>query len=99
MCGDVVNIRRVLLDVDKALGIPSILEIAEAIEGVAGVEGANITVTEIDAETVGMEITVEGDQIDFAALERAIVRAGAALHSVDELVVGSRTVERVPRSR
>lgn len=94
-----MNIRRMLLDVDKAFEIPSILEIAEAIQGVKGVEGANITVTDIDVETVGMEVTIEGDNIDYSELERAITRVGAALHSIDEIVVGSRIVERVPRSR
>ncbi|MDA8286023.1 MAG: DUF211 domain-containing protein [Actinomycetota bacterium] len=94
-----MNIRRLLLDVDKALEIPSILEIAEAIEGVKGVEGANITVTDIDTETVGMEVTIEGDHINYTDVERAIVKVGAALHSIDEIVVGGRMVERVPRSR
>jgi uncharacterized protein len=94
-----MNIRRMLLDVDKALEIPSILEIAEALEAVSGVQGANITVTDIDVETVGMEVTVEGENIDFPELEATIVRVGAALHSIDEVVVGDRVVERVPRSR
>jgi uncharacterized protein len=94
-----VNIRRLLLDVDKAVERPSLLEIAEVIEKVPGVEGANITVNDIDAETIGMEVTVEGDHIDYTALEEAISKVGAALHSVDEVVVGNRTVEHVPRSR
>lgn len=94
-----MNIRRILLDVDKALEIPSVLELAGAISGVAGVEGANITVTDIDVETVGMDVTIEGDHLDFSKLEEAITKAGAAVHSIDELVVGVRTVERVPRRR
>lgn len=94
-----MNIRRLLLDVDKAAERPSVLEIAEAVEGVPGVLGANVTVTNIDIETVGMEITVEGEGIDYRALQQAIAGVGAALHSVDEVVVGSRVVNRVPRSR
>jgi hypothetical protein len=94
-----VNISRLLLDVDKAVDRPSILEIAEAIEKVRGVEGANVTVNDIDAETVGMEVTVEGEHIDYPALEQAITKVGAALHSIDEVVVGNRIVEHVPRSR
>jgi hypothetical protein len=94
-----MNIRRLLLDVDKAVDRPSILEIAEAVERVAGVEGANVTVTNIDVETVGMEVTVEGDHIDFPGLAKAIEKVGAALHSVDEVVVGTRTVAHIPRSR
>jgi hypothetical protein len=94
-----MNIRRLLLDVDKAIDMPTILEIAQVIERVKGVEGANIAVTDIDVETVGMEITIEGENIDYPALEQAIERVGAALHSIDEIAVGDRTVEHVPRSR
>ena len=94
-----MNIRRLLLDVGKAVERPSVLEIAEVIEKVPGVDGANITVNDIDAETIGMEITVEGEHIDYSELEEAITKVGAALHSVDEVVVGNRTVEHVPRSR
>ena len=94
-----MNIRRMQLDVDKAVARPDLLELAEAIDAVSGVEAINITVTEIDIETVGMEVTVEGESIDAAQLVRAIEKAGAAVHSVDEVVVGSRIIERVPRTR
>jgi hypothetical protein len=94
-----VNIRRLVLDVDKAIGRPDLLTIAEAIDGVAGVEGSNLTVTEIDIETVGMEITVEGDGIHHDALVRAIESTGAVVHSIDQIVAGERLVERVERAR
>jgi hypothetical protein len=94
-----MNIRRLQLDVDKAVARPDLLELAEAIDGVSGVEATNITVAEIDMETVGMEVTVEGEYIDAAELVRAIERVGAAVHSVDEVVTGSRIIERVPRTR
>lgn len=94
-----MNIRRLLLDVDKAVAEPSLLDLAEAVDRVAGVDGVNIAVTDIDVETVGLEITVEGDHIDFRALEVAIEKVGAALHSVDEVVVGSHMVEHLRRSR
>lgn len=94
-----MNVRRLQLDVDKALSQPSLLDLAEAIDAVAGVQAVNITVTDIDVETVGTEVTVEGDMIDTAALFRTIEKAGAALHSIDEVVVGDRIIERVPRIR
>lgn len=47
------NIRRIALDVDKAVTRPHIAELAAAIEKVTGVVGVNITVTEIDIETCG----------------------------------------------
>ncbi|MBA8792920.1 hypothetical protein FHX74_000514 [Friedmanniella endophytica] len=94
-----MNVRRLQLDVDKAVQRPDLLELAAAMESVAGVEAVNITVTDIDVETVGTEVTVEGDGIDVQALIRAIERVGAALHSIDEVVVGDRIVERVARVR
>ncbi|HEU4742617.1 MAG TPA: DUF211 domain-containing protein [Meiothermus sp.] len=80
-----MNIRRVVLDVDKALTRPSLLELVEAIAWVKGVEGFNITVNEIDLETMGTEITLEGDEID---LIKTIEQIGCVVHSLDQLVVG-----------
>jgi len=94
-----MNIRRLVLDVDKAMQRPTLLELARAMAGVRGVEGFNITVTEIDIETVGMDVTVEGTNIDFDALIEAIESSGAVMHSVDQIVVGDRLVEGVKRSR
>ncbi len=94
-----MNLRRLLLDVDKAFARPSVLEIAQAIDGCTGVEALNITVTEIDMETVGMEITIEGESLDYDALVRAIESTGAVVHSLDQLVAGKHTVERIERVR
>ena len=94
-----MNIRRLVLDVDKARARPSLLQIAQAIEGCAGVEALNITVGEIDIETVGMDITIEGDHLDYDEIFKAIESSGAVVHSVDQLVVGNRLIERIPRTR
>jgi len=92
-------IRRLALDVDKVVDRPDLISLARAIENVAGVEAVNVTVTEIDVETIGTDITVQGDDIDTDALFRAIERVGAVLHSVDEVVAGDVIIERVPRAR
>ncbi len=94
-----MRVRRVLLKVDRAKDRPGTLTLAAAIDRIAGVEGAVITVTSIDMETVGMDVTVEGDDIDVTARIAAIERAGAAVHSIDEIAFGERLIERVPRSR
>jgi hypothetical protein len=94
-----MNIRRLLLDVDKAFARPSVLEIAQAIDRCAGVEAFNITITEIDMETVGMEVTIEGEDLDYDEVARAIESSGAVVHSIDQVVVGKRTVERIERMR
>jgi hypothetical protein len=91
-----VNIRRLVLDVDKAIRRPELVDLAAAIDAVEGVEGVNIVVDEIDTETVGTEIVVEGEGIDFDALTQAIESSGAIVRSVDELAVGERLVQRRP---
>lgn len=67
-------IRRLALDVDKVVDRPDLITLARAIENGPGVGSVNITVTEIDVETIGTDITVEGDDIDTEALFRAIER-------------------------
>jgi hypothetical protein len=94
-----MNVRRLVLDVDKAVIKPSVTELAEAISQVAGVEAVNITVTEIDIETVGFNVTVEGQNLSYPDLERAIEGTGAVVHSIDQLVAGSRLLEEIKRVR
>lgn len=94
-----MNIRRLLLDVDKAIARPSIVEIAQAIDANEGVAGFNITVLEIDVETIGTEITIEGENLNYDALCKAIESTGAVVHSVDQLAGGSKMVEWVSRKR
>ena len=92
-----MSVRRVILDVDKALNRPTLLELASAIEKVPGVEAVNVSVTEMDMETMGTIITVEGNGIDYTALVNAIEDTGSVIHSVDEIAVGKRIVESVRR--
>ncbi len=94
-----MKIRRVVLDVDKAIARPSILEIADAIEAVSDVEGVNITVTEIDVETLGMDVTIEGNGFNYDSIVKAIESTGAVVHSIDQLICGNRMVEGISRSR
>lgn len=94
-----MNLRRLVLDVDKAVSRPSLLEIAGAIEAVGGVHGLNITVTEIDVETVGTVVTIEGERLDYDAIVAAIERTGAVVHSIDQIIAGNVIVEMVARTR
>lgn len=94
-----MNIRQLVLDVDKAVARPSLLEIAVAVDGCRGVQALNITVEEIDIETVGMDVTIEGDAIDYEEIVKAIESTGAVVHSLDQIVVGERIISRIPRVR
>jgi hypothetical protein len=95
----VPNLRRLVLDVDKAVRAPSLVEIATAIQSCSGVEACNITVSEIDIETVGTNITIEGVDLDYEVIVRAIEKTGAVVHGLDQLIAGDRMLENVPRSR
>ncbi|MFB8208752.1 MULTISPECIES: DUF211 domain-containing protein [unclassified Streptomyces] len=92
-------IRRLVLDVDKTIQEPDLVQLARAIEGSAGVQAVNIVVTEIDLETVGTDVTVEGEDIDVEALVRTIEHTGAVVHSTDQVVAGAYMVEGRPRRR
>ena len=90
-----MNVRRVILDVDKGLNRPSLLDLAATIEQVPGVEAVNVSVTEMDMETMGTIITVEGTMINYDALINSIEDIGAVIHSVDEIAVGRRLIESI----
>ncbi|WP_370559120.1 DUF211 domain-containing protein [Edwardsiella tarda] len=96
---DRMNIRRLTFDVDKAISQPTIIEIAQAIHACCGVSAFNITVSDIDIETVGMDVTIVGEYLDHDQLVEAMENTGAAVHSVDQIVCGSEIVERSPRAR
>ncbi|MFG2581034.1 DUF211 domain-containing protein [Streptomyces malaysiensis] len=92
-------VRRLVLDVDKTVNEPDLIRLASVIEAASGVKAVNLAVTEIDIETVGTNVTVEGDDIDVEALTRAIEKTGAVVHSIDEVVSGAYILENKPRSR
>jgi hypothetical protein len=92
-------VRRLVLDVDKAIQAPSLLEIAYAIQSCSGVEACNITVSEVDIQTVGTNVTIEGTVLDYDEIVRAIENTGAVVHGLDQIAAGDRIIEDVPRSR
>lgn len=94
-----MNIRRVQLDVDWAASGPGIRDVAEAIDDVTGVAAATVIITDIDLETIGTDIAIEGQDVDLDELIKAIENAGAVVHSIDLLAFGERIVDHIPRVR
>jgi len=86
-------IRRLVLDVLKPVKGPSIVEIGEELASLDGVEGVNITVKEIDVDTMTLSITIEGKSIDFKKLEEKLEVLGCVIHSIDQVVAGIKLVE------
>jgi uncharacterized protein len=94
-----MSIRRLLFDVDKALSRPSLLDIAKAIDACPGVEAFNTSVGDIDVETIDMNVTIEGEHLNYEGIVTAIEMTGAVVHGVEQIAVGNRIIERVERSR
>lgn len=87
------KLRRLVLDVLKPLKEPSIVDVALELSKVKGVQGVNITVNEVDVETLSLTVVVEGDDIDFAAVKKVLEEVGAAIHSIDQVVAGEKIIE------
>jgi hypothetical protein len=85
-------IRRLVLDVLKPHE-PAMVELAQQLVAVDGVDGVNATVVEIDRKVENVKLTVEGAAIDYGAVNETIDEFGATIHSVDELAVGDHLVE------
>ncbi|HVY56877.1 MAG TPA: DUF211 domain-containing protein [Xanthobacteraceae bacterium] len=94
-----MNIRRLLLDVDKALARPSLLDICKAISDCSGVEAVNISLGDVDVETMGLVITIEGNALDYDEIAKAIEDSGAVVHGIEQLVSGERIIERTELAR
>ncbi|MEB3787312.1 MAG: DUF211 domain-containing protein [Desulfurococcales archaeon] len=86
-------LRRVVLDILKPIKGPSIINVARIVGGLDGVDGVNITVKEIDVDTITLSITIEGTDIDFDEVERKLEELGCVIHSIDQVVAGKKIVE------
>ena len=50
---------------------------------------------DIDKETENIKVTIQGNDLDFDEITRAIESYGGSIHSVDEVVAGRTMVEEV----
>jgi len=82
-------IKRIVLDVLLPNRV-SIVEFAESISKLNGIEAVNVTVKEIDAETQTLIVVIEGDSIRFSEVNELIERMGGVVHSIDQVVAGKR---------
>ncbi len=86
-------IRRLVLDVLKPIRGTSIVDLAEKISLLKGIDGVNISVTDMDVETMGLLIIVEGTDINFDEIKKTLEEEGCAIHSIDEVISGNKIVE------
>ena len=79
------RIVHIVLDVLKTHQ-PALPEFSELVGGVDGVQRVEVTVDEIDEETVSLRVIIDGD-IDYEEVRNNLARIGAMIQSVDRVVV------------
>lgn len=88
------GVRRLVLDVLK-LHDPSIVSFATALEKLDGVSAVNCTLVEIDAKTENLKVVIEGSNIDYDLISKTINDLHGSIHSIDQVVTGTRFVEAI----
>jgi hypothetical protein len=86
------KVRRLVLDVLKPLE-PTIIELAQQLSGLSGVEAVNISIYEIDRRVENAKITIEGSNIFYESVVETIQQNGGTVHSIDEVVAGKTIIE------
>jgi hypothetical protein len=79
-------ISKIVLDVLKP-HTPTIIDFAKALSGVKGVNRVDVSILEVDTNTETVKLVVEGYGISFDQVRDAVQHMGAAVHSVDQVVV------------
>jgi len=86
------KVRRLVLDVLKPLE-PTIIELAQQLSTLPGVEAVNISIYEIDRRVENAKITIEGTDILYQSVVETIQQNGGTVHSIDEVVAGKIIIE------
>jgi hypothetical protein len=86
------KIRRLVLDTLKPHE-PSIIEMADRLGDLEGVDSVNISVYEIDRKVENVKMTLEGKNIDFEEVEALVRELGGSIHSIDEAVAGQSIID------
>ncbi len=81
-----------MLDVLKPLE-PTIIQLAQQLSGLPGVEAVNISIYEIDRRVENAKITIEGHDIQYESVTEIIQENGGTVHSIDEVVAGKIIIE------
>ncbi|MGB5329524.1 MAG: DUF211 domain-containing protein [Gammaproteobacteria bacterium] len=81
-----VLVKRLVLDVLKPHQ-PNALEFSQALAKAGGDYRVCTTVLEVDENTETLQVVVEGDAINFDAVQSGISDLGGSLHSIDEVEV------------
>ena len=88
-------VRRLVLDTLKPHE-PNIIELAQQISELTGVDSVNISIYEIDRKVENAKITIEGMDIQYPEVAALIRELGGTIHSIDEAVAGQSIIDDAP---
>ncbi|MHA1512813.1 MAG: DUF211 domain-containing protein [Candidatus Hodarchaeales archaeon] len=88
------GVRRLVLDVLK-LHDPSLVSFAITLEKIDAVGSVNCTLVEIDAKTENIKVVIEGANIDYSLIAKAINDLHGSIHSIDQVICGKHLVEAI----
>jgi uncharacterized protein len=91
-----IHIRRVLIEALKSRET-SLVELSQTICSVNGVEECDIVVTDVDAKTETIKLTVRGANIEYSGILNILQENGVSVKGVDEVNV-SKVKQLSPRS-
>ena len=81
-----IHIRRVLIEALKARDT-SLVNLSQAICSVNGVEECDIVVTDVDAKTETIKLTVRGADIEYSGIMSILQENGVSVKGIDEVNV------------
>jgi hypothetical protein len=88
------SLRRLVLDVLKPME-PNIVDLAQLLASLPGVEGVNVSIYEIDHRVENAKVTIEGSNISYERVIETIEDNGGAIHSIDEVAAGKILIDDV----
>ncbi len=80
------KIKHLVLDVLKPHS-PPLPEFATFLTELNGIEKVDITLVEMDEKTESLKVVLSGTAIEYDALKEHVGKQGAAIHSVDQVIV------------
>lgn len=81
-----VSVKRVLLDALKPREL-SIVDLAKALGSVDEKGEVEIIVSEVDARTETLKVTIKGSNIDYEAVSKIMDQYGISIRGIDEINV------------
>lgn len=88
------NLRKIVLDVLKPHK-PDIVEYSERLSEVKHVTGVSIFLNEVDQETENIKVIIEGFNLNYYALRKAIEEMAGSVHSIDAIYAGEEIVDEI----